>query len=245
MAAYLILHHGAYWFWIRVPKSLVPLYGTLIRQNLQTTDIRTAQPLAYQLAANWLTRFMLDRTEAAHPPGRSPFSDLISSESDVLPAPAQIEPRRHNPVAYGSQADLPPPGERISATPDLAGSIDKLLGYWRETHLEAATSTYREFASVAKEFKQTVRKRPDEIQGTDIAAYRDKLIAAGKARATVSKGVGLIGPPLQTAYDASALPQNVASGIWMNRPGNELTPRSWTVAIPRIMRCFSAGTPPG
>jgi hypothetical protein len=31
----------------------------------------------------------------------------------------------------------------------------------------------------------------------------------------------------------------------LNRPGFELTPRSWTVTIPPIRRCFSAGTPPG
>ena len=31
----------------------------------------------------------------------------------------------------------------------------------------------------------------------------------------------------------------------LNRPGIELTPRSWTVTIPPIRRYFSAGTPPG
>ena len=31
----------------------------------------------------------------------------------------------------------------------------------------------------------------------------------------------------------------------VNRPGFELTPRSWTVAIPPTRRCFSAGIPPG
>ncbi len=31
----------------------------------------------------------------------------------------------------------------------------------------------------------------------------------------------------------------------LNRPGFELTPRSWTVSIPPIRRCFLAGIPPG
>ncbi len=31
----------------------------------------------------------------------------------------------------------------------------------------------------------------------------------------------------------------------VNRPGFELTPRSWTVETPLIMRYFSAGIPPG
>jgi hypothetical protein len=31
----------------------------------------------------------------------------------------------------------------------------------------------------------------------------------------------------------------------LNRPGYELTPKSWTVAVPPTKRYFSAGTPPG
>lgn len=31
----------------------------------------------------------------------------------------------------------------------------------------------------------------------------------------------------------------------LNRPGFELTPRSWTVAVPPTIPCLSAGTPPG
>ena len=37
----------------------------------------------------------------------------------------------------------------------------------------------------------------------------------------------------------------VLSAQHLNRPGFELTPRSWTVTIPPIRRYFSAGTPPG
>ena len=34
--AYLVLHHGTYWFQIRVPKPLTTRYGrVLIRQNLR------------------------------------------------------------------------------------------------------------------------------------------------------------------------------------------------------------------
>ncbi len=34
--------------------------------------------------------------------------------------------------------------------------------------------------------------------------------------------------------------------LWeVNRPGFELTPRSWTVAVPPVRRCFSADIPPG
>ena len=33
--------------------------------------------------------------------------------------------------------------------------------------------------------------------------------------------------------------------VGLNRPGFELTPRSWTVTLPPISRCFSVGIPPG
>ena len=37
----------------------------------------------------------------------------------------------------------------------------------------------------------------------------------------------------------------VAALNMVNRPGYELTPKSWTVAVPPTKRYFSAGTPPG
>ncbi|MCW9012765.1 MAG: hypothetical protein OQL06_03205 [Gammaproteobacteria bacterium] len=33
--SYLIFHHGAFWFQIRVPKTLVAHYGGLIRQSVE------------------------------------------------------------------------------------------------------------------------------------------------------------------------------------------------------------------
>ena len=42
---YLITHHGTFWFQIRVPKSLVPRYGTHIRQNRWLAERALAQPL--------------------------------------------------------------------------------------------------------------------------------------------------------------------------------------------------------
>ncbi|GMQ87083.1 MAG: hypothetical protein BMS9Abin08_0281 [Gammaproteobacteria bacterium] len=52
---YPVNHHGTFWFQICVPKTLVPRYGTHVRQNLSLTDRSLAQPLAYQLASHWLT----------------------------------------------------------------------------------------------------------------------------------------------------------------------------------------------
>jgi hypothetical protein len=44
---YLITHRGTFWLQIRVPKPLVPRYGTDIRQNPRTCERAVAQPLAY------------------------------------------------------------------------------------------------------------------------------------------------------------------------------------------------------
>lgn len=69
------------------------------------------------------------------------------------------------------------------------------------------------FQRVVKHAKRTIRKRPSELQRIDVAAYRDKLIASGSARATVSKKIGFISTLLQVAFDAGVLPQNVGRGL--------------------------------
>ena len=51
---------------------------------------------------------------------------------------------------------------------------------------------------------------------------------------------GLAGPGVVELDTASPGPL-----ARVNRPGFELTPRSWAVTIPPIRRCFSAGSPPG
>ncbi len=52
--AYLVVLNGTYWFQIRVPKPLVPTYGALIRQNLQTGDRSFAKQLALRLSSHWM-----------------------------------------------------------------------------------------------------------------------------------------------------------------------------------------------
>jgi hypothetical protein len=53
--------------------------------------------------------------------------------------------------------------------------------------------------------------------------------------------------PLTDMVDrfGGANPSNSRGLEVMNSPGFELTPRSWTVEIPPVRRCFSAGNPPG
>ncbi len=70
---YLVNYHGAFWFQIRVPKSLVPRYGIHVRQNLSLTDRSLVQPLANQLTSHWLTRFAGTRSRTVDPAkARSP-----------------------------------------------------------------------------------------------------------------------------------------------------------------------------
>ena len=65
--AYLVSHSGRLWFQIRVPTALIGRYGRLIRTNLQTKDRAVAQPLALQMAGQWLTQFAGERLAAGQP----------------------------------------------------------------------------------------------------------------------------------------------------------------------------------
>lgn len=51
----LVYKHGTFWFQIHVPNALVPRYGKFIRQNLQTSERSAVQPIALQLAGQWLS----------------------------------------------------------------------------------------------------------------------------------------------------------------------------------------------
>lgn len=215
---YLLPHHGSFWFQIRVPKHLVPRYGALIRQNLQTNDRRVAQALAYKLASHWLTQFALDTPRVG---------SITSAEAIQTPMSTYLA---QSHAVDASQPSGNPAGSSVSRKPkegngSNSATFDGLLAYWRQLHPECAASTYREMSSVVDHFKKTIGKAPGDLDRIDIAAYRDKLIAARKARATVSKRIGFISTLLQTAYDAGELPQNVARGIKIPKPKVETVSR--------------------
>jgi hypothetical protein len=50
--------------------------------------------------------------------------------------------------------------------------------------------------------------------------------------------------PLSVVRQARLLEISRGAVYYLNRPGFELTPRSWTVTIPPPRRCLSIGTPP-
>ena len=69
---YLTRRDGTLWFQIRVPNVLVWRYGSMIRQCLRTSDLAIAQPIALQLAGNWLARFSAEKFDAATAPAAAP-----------------------------------------------------------------------------------------------------------------------------------------------------------------------------
>lgn len=220
--SYLVHHHGTLWFQIRVPKPLTARHGRLVRQNLQTTNHSIAQALAFQLAGQWLTRFATEKMAYgegnALPCAVAPNSSAHPNTQGILFTPPEPCPAVHpslasvltdsrNVFSEGSQ-----PGQKT------ADSIDGILTYWRELNPGVRESSYKEFKTTVKEFKRAVHKRPADLQRSDIAIYRDKLIGAGLARATVGKKVGFLSTLLQTAFDAGLIPHNAARGMRIPKP---------------------------
>jgi len=196
---FLISHHGAYWFQIRVPNCLINRYGHFIRQNLQTNERPLAQQLAYQLASTWLSRFSIERQDVSEIP-----LPLALAEISYYSA------QEHRPPIAETQI---PSSSTSHANSSVIESMDNLLDYWRKLHPECTPSTYGQFESVVKEFKKLIKKSPNDLVRTDISKYRDHLFASGLAPATVAKKISFIGTMLQTAFDAGYIQQNVARGM--------------------------------
>lgn len=89
---YLSRRDGTLWFQIRVPNALVWRYGSMIRQCLRTSDLAIAQPIALQLAGNWLARFSAEKFDtatasAAAPPPATPAPPPDPFAQHVIPDP--------------------------------------------------------------------------------------------------------------------------------------------------------------
>lgn len=202
---YLINRNGTFWFQIRVPKVLVPRYGTHIRQNLSLTERSIAQAMAYQLASHWLTRFACDRETIKDQGPSSPLRQYPRLGMDELPPELPASPPPYVETAAPQNTSCNALG--------VKDTFDDLLVYWRKLHPDCSQSTYKEATKIIRDFKRFARKRPSKLQRTDVAAFRDKQIVKRLARSTVAKRISFIATLLQTAYDAGILPQNVARGL--------------------------------
>ncbi|HEY9199773.1 MAG TPA: site-specific integrase [Gammaproteobacteria bacterium] len=219
--AYLVQHHGTFWFQIRVPRPLSAHYGQLVRQNLQTNNHAIAQAMAFQLAGHWLTRFATERMtheEGITLPGVATAIGPEYADTQQIPVTRQQSCTAvcTSPVSVAYSRNVIPDASRPGEKP--ADSIEGILNYWRELNPGVRESTYKEFKTAAKEFRRAVHKRPADLQRSDIAIYRDKLIGAGLARATVGKKVGFISTLLQTAFDAGQISHNAARGMRIPKP---------------------------
>lgn len=212
---YLVFHHGRYYFQLRVPRSLTDRYGRLIRQNLQTADKAVAQQMACRLASDWIGRFSFERhglDDAAL--GRSP--DPAPALSVELPETVR-EPQAGVSTPTGEvgpedrpTSNQPPPGAALR--------IQDLYQYWQGLHRESPKSTLREFEAAARAFERTCKSSASELERTDIAAFRDRLLREGLAPATAAKKVSVISTLLQTGVDAGLLKVNVARGLRVPKP---------------------------
>ncbi|WP_159098164.1 DUF6538 domain-containing protein [Parazoarcus communis] len=69
---YLTFHHQSYYFQLRVPLALQPQYGSVVRENLQTTDPAVAKAIALRLASEWFGTFKLRVPALARTSNRLP-----------------------------------------------------------------------------------------------------------------------------------------------------------------------------
>ncbi|MDM0076873.1 site-specific integrase [Variovorax sp. J2P1-59] len=228
--AYLTLHHGTWWFQIRVPQSHQAALGQQrIRVNLQTDDVALARPFALRLASEWLLRF----ASAPGLPGLPSTSLAIALPSREL-ASAITTPARN----LGA-VQLPVEVKAAPASHALCADMLALFRYWRGLNTERAPSSVKEFESTARKFKAVIAKAPHELVRTDITQFRDHLLQVGDARATVTKKLSFVNAMLQSAYDAGYLPANVARGMKVPRPKVE-TVKRMAFSVESLTRIFTS-----
>ena len=205
---------GTLWFQIRVPSSLIPRFGRLVRQNLGTTDLSEARALALRLASDWLSLFSAEShgIELPHVAQTlmAAHSAPCNSGNEVNCSPHGVASNAHPPLAIVKKQNS------VAAFPNSRAdtfTFTTLFANWKRLDPDRASSTVVEVQRVSNAFERFVRKNPSELQRADIAAWRDSLIASGLARASVAKKIGFVGTILQVAYDTGHLTQNVARGI--------------------------------
>lgn len=220
--SYLIFHHGAFWFQLRVPAALRPQFGPVIRVNLQTREATAARPIALRLAADWLARFDLARFGA---------SDLPASSGSV--APPELPSAAAVPSAAPWGLECPateahtapkvpnPPSTPVGASdgPVAHGSTtdDALLQLWRRLDPDRASSTVKDMQAALRSFRSSCSTPVSLLTRKDVADFRDQLLQARLARGTVAKRIGMISTLLQVGFDGGLLPYNVARGLKIPR----------------------------
>lgn len=109
---YLTRRNGTLWFQLRVPQVLVPRYGTIIRQCLHTAELSIAQPIALQLAGQWLALFSAEKFDTATASAAAPPPATPAPPPDPFTQQAIA-----NPAVSGQQ--VPWPGYGAPSQPTL------------------------------------------------------------------------------------------------------------------------------
>lgn len=109
---YLTRRNGTLWFQLRVPQALVPRYGTIIRQCLQTAELSVAQPIALQLAGQWLARFSAEKLDDGTPPAvpalpATPAPPPAPFVQQAIPSPGAAE-QQAQWLGYGAPSQAMP-----------------------------------------------------------------------------------------------------------------------------------------
>lgn len=206
---YLSLHHGSFYFQIRVPAALVAQFGPIIRVNLQTSDRGIARPIALRLASDWLARFSAAhdavqyRSAAPNAGGNGGIAvDMLSAPSIVQQPPLTF--------AHGETLVAPKASPRVMTSPVTDSA---LFDAWKRIDSTREASTVSEMQAAIRAFRQFTSVPVAELGRHEIAAFRDHLLDKKLARATVSKKIGFISTLLQVGFDAGMLLENVARGL--------------------------------
>ena len=205
--SYVVLHHGTFWFQMRVPTQLVDRFGKIVRLNLQTSDPGVAKALAFRLASDWLTRFQSESL-LAQSHGLIPELEVGGGNADF---PAPTPSASEAPPALAESA----PSAVKSTNPKVTDKV--LFDAWDRLDRERVGTTTRDMREAITAFRKVCRKPWGELERRDVANFRDHLLGKRLARATVAKKVGFISTLLQVGVDAGLLTHNVARGMKIPR----------------------------
>ena len=208
---YLTMHHGSYYFQMRVPVSHREQFGKLLRTNLQTKDANVARVLAFGMASHWLARFSGLETGLAAMP-----IPIQGTDSMVVGLAAASMPHQQPTALVISESRRP------AALRDDQRMFS-LFEYWRDLSPSRLMRSIAEFELTAASFDKVIGVPVQQLIRSDVAAYRDHLISTGLAPATIIKRLGHLSAVLQTAVDAGKLVSNVSRRMPVPRSDTTLS----------------------
>lgn len=121
----------------------------------------------------------------------------------------------------GEVIDTPsvaPPAIRTHTQLATGDTLEVLLAYWK-TQGEKRPNTLREADTAVRRFRELVGDVPaSRIEKQHVVAFKDGLLAEGKAAPTVLKLLNLLRAIFETAAENGKLPANPARGVKVQRP---------------------------